>query len=582
MKKAQTTRRLVATIAMQVVMLGIIAMTVLLFITSCGLTPTPIPSPSPILMPTAVPTLTLAPAPSSTPVVIPTTVPTPATPTLSAPAVVPFIVPPIRVNIIIEGAEAEVTVYGNLCKPPCLLDIEVGDPLLIDVKDPPPQVGSRYVFTGWSDGGERRHEVKPTSETTYTAYFKRQYELQVTSPYGVVTGGGWYDEGSQVTPSVNPIMIEERSETRRLYTGWSEALPVTMTGPKVVTAIWKTQYKLTVLISGSGKVDPSGGWFDEGASVVLTPSTASTGWWFDSFSIPSPIIMNVSKEITAYFASESVTLSTVVNPPGAGSISPNGGLHNYSDQVTLTASPIPGWYFSSWRGDVSDIHNPLTITMNTSKTVTANFFRYSADVPLPLQPPTEPVSPGTPSVTLLPTQPASMSSVLVSGAGWVQGNTVFLDVFKTGAMTPSISLKISPNAYGYFTVIFNLSSNLEAGTTGNLVATDALSHKATATFKVISGPSITVSPVVVSWGQTINISGRGFLPLSKMLYGFPWNGGSYSFSPPVYADSSGSFNTKIVMPTVSRGARMIGVTDGTNLATAYIDVTESPHAVISH
>jgi uncharacterized repeat protein (TIGR02543 family) len=41
--------------------------------------------------------------------------------------------------------------------------------------------------------------------------------------------------------------------------------------------------------------------------------------------------------------------------------------------VTLTATPASGWIFSGWSGDASGSTNPLQVTMDGNKTITANF-----------------------------------------------------------------------------------------------------------------------------------------------------------------------------------------------------------------
>ncbi len=44
-------------------------------------------------------------------------------------------------------------------------------------------------------------------------------------------------------------------------------------------------------------------------------------------------------------------------------------------QVTLTASTEPGYAFVNWSGQVSDTANPITVTLDTDTTVTANFMK---------------------------------------------------------------------------------------------------------------------------------------------------------------------------------------------------------------
>lgn len=71
------------------------------------------------------------------------------------------------------------------------------------------------------------------------------------------------------------------------------------------------------------------------------------------------------------------TLTTLVNPSGAGSISPSSGDYESGLQVTLTASPASGYTFDYWSGDVSTVADvnsaSTTITVDDNYSVTANF-----------------------------------------------------------------------------------------------------------------------------------------------------------------------------------------------------------------
>lgn len=58
---------------------------------------------------------------------------------------------------------------------------------------------------------------------------------------------------------------------------------------------------------------------------------------------------------------------------GQGSISPNEGTYSDSVELTLTASPASGWSFDHWGGHCSGSQNPVTITMDSDKTVYAYF-----------------------------------------------------------------------------------------------------------------------------------------------------------------------------------------------------------------
>lgn len=75
------------------------------------------------------------------------------------------------------------------------------------------------------------------------------------------------------------------------------------------------------------------------------------------------------------------TLATIAEPAGAGSITaspaPNCGANQYTSGtvVTLTAKPNGSYTFHHWSDGATGSANPVQVTMNTNRTVTANFRR---------------------------------------------------------------------------------------------------------------------------------------------------------------------------------------------------------------
>jgi uncharacterized repeat protein (TIGR02543 family) len=69
------------------------------------------------------------------------------------------------------------------------------------------------------------------------------------------------------------------------------------------------------------------------------------------------------------------TLTTSSSPSAGGSIAANpvGGTYAPGTVVTLTATPAAGYQFSNWSGDCSGSTNPCSVTMNATRSVTANF-----------------------------------------------------------------------------------------------------------------------------------------------------------------------------------------------------------------
>jgi len=70
---------------------------------------------------------------------------------------------------------------------------------------------------------------------------------------------------------------------------------------------------------------------------------------------------------------ETHTLTTIVSPSGAGSVSPSGGEYESGVQVTLTANPASGYAFDHWSGSASGTTTTITITIDSDTSLIANF-----------------------------------------------------------------------------------------------------------------------------------------------------------------------------------------------------------------
>ena len=67
------------------------------------------------------------------------------------------------------------------------------------------------------------------------------------------------------------------------------------------------------------------------------------------------------------------TINTSVSPNGSGSVSPESGNYNEGTEVTLVAEPASGYRFDHWSGDAAGESSPVTIVLDTEKSVIANF-----------------------------------------------------------------------------------------------------------------------------------------------------------------------------------------------------------------
>ncbi len=129
--------------------------------------------------------------------------------------------------------------------------------------------------------------------------------------------------------------------------------------------------------------------FAVGTKITLT-ATADTGSTFTSWtgcdttsSNSCTVTMTGNKSVSATFTLNQYTLTVTKSGTGSGTVtsSPAGincgddcnEIYNYGTVVTLTATPSTGYAFSSWSGSISSTSNPVNLTMDSAKAVTANF-----------------------------------------------------------------------------------------------------------------------------------------------------------------------------------------------------------------
>jgi len=253
-----------------------------------------------------------------------------------------------------------------------------------------------YGFTGWSGaagGTTNPLVVTMDGDKSITANFGQQcYGLMTPASPG--TGGSvsrspdrsCYTHGTQVTLTAVPAGGYS-------FTGWSGAaggttnpLVVTMDGDKSITANFGQQcYDLMTPASpgtgGSVSRSPDRSCYTHGTQVTLTAVPAGgygfTGWSGAAGGTTNPLVvtMDGDKSITANFGQQCYDLMTPASPGTGGSVSrsPDRSCYTHGTQVTLTAVPVGGYSFTGWSGDVNNALNPLILTMDSDKALTAHF-----------------------------------------------------------------------------------------------------------------------------------------------------------------------------------------------------------------
>jgi uncharacterized repeat protein (TIGR02543 family) len=166
-----------------------------------------------------------------------------------------------------------------------------------------------------------------------------------------------------------------------------------------------TQYTLTTSVSpyngGSVSKSPNKSAYNSGEQVTLTVM-AYSGYQFSSWSGDATganstiyITMNSNKTVTANFTQVQVTqytlsVSSIPSNGGYVTVYPNKYTYAEGEQVTITATANSGYQFSSWSGDATGVNSTIYITMNSNKTVTANFTQSISET---ITPPAMPAGP---------------------------------------------------------------------------------------------------------------------------------------------------------------------------------------------
>jgi len=77
--------------------------------------------------------------------------------------------------------------------------------------------------------------------------------------------------------------------------------------------------------------------------------------------------------IDAAFAIDQQTLTVTVVGHGSVAKAPSQPTYDFGSNVDLTPTPDPGYTFAGWSGDASGSANPLSVTMDADKNITATF-----------------------------------------------------------------------------------------------------------------------------------------------------------------------------------------------------------------
>ena len=196
---------------------------------------------------------------------------------------------------------------------------------------------------------------------------------------GTVDGGGTYPEGTEVT-------LTATANTGYIFSHWSDGLTtnprtITVNGDANYTAYFingggGTTYTVTVVSENPLLGSVSGGGTYASGSVIQISATPSpnarfVSWDDGNADNPRTIVVTGDVTYTARFeVLPSYTITVVSANPAMGTVD-GGGTFMEGTVITISATPLAGFYFTSW--DDGNADNPRTITVTQNATYIAQF-----------------------------------------------------------------------------------------------------------------------------------------------------------------------------------------------------------------
>ena len=160
------------------------------------------------------------------------------------------------IPVMIDGSTAKTAAGGSVT-----MQLPVGGAYQIGI-EPIVSRGesTRLVFVGWDDGSNATaRSLVLDGDSTMTGTYEEQYRLRVNSPLSAYDYSAWYDPGTVVPLSVDPVVVPMSGILgalgfRYIFHGWSgdvksnaNSINVTMDQPKVINADFSLDYTAIVI-----------------------------------------------------------------------------------------------------------------------------------------------------------------------------------------------------------------------------------------------------------------------------------------------------------------------------------------------
>jgi uncharacterized repeat protein (TIGR02543 family) len=325
--------------------------------------PSPEPSPSPVFSPTPTPAVTPSPTPTPT---------------------------PNRGNeTYLYNLTLNSSGNGNVSRSPSTAIYNAGT--IVTLTAIP---SSGWSFSAWS--GDLTGSVNPVTITMdRNKSIHAIFSINACSiDASVLDGHGTVNPANQIVDYGSDASINIAANTGYHITGLTDnGSAVTFSNPYVISNVTSDHiievttvintYNIIVSSGANGSINPSGTvTASYGDSQTFAISTALGFHVCDVVVDGSPIgpvssytFNNLASNhnLSAAFAADQYDLTVTTTGNGSVNKGPDQAHYNYGDAVTLTAVPSSGWSFSGWSGDLSGETNPVTVTMDGNKNITATF-----------------------------------------------------------------------------------------------------------------------------------------------------------------------------------------------------------------
>jgi len=228
----------------------------------------------------------------------------------------------------------------------------------------------------------------------------KAYSIQQTSDGGYIVAGVTASFGAGSDDAwILKLSSTGTIDWQRTYGSdpWDDARSIQQTsdGGYIVAgetllfgAFWGEDVWVLKLFS-DGDIDPHCGFIGTSNASVLNTSVSPIDTNItpeDTFIIPSDISISPQpSDATVTFLCLGYTLTISATTGGTTDPSPGTYTHDSGTEVTIQAIANSGYNFVGWDGDASGTTNPIAITMDSDKSVSANF----EAIPSPPKPPDE-------------------------------------------------------------------------------------------------------------------------------------------------------------------------------------------------